>query len=179
MTASLPTTRRAAVPGAARIRNRLAGLGALAGFAIGGAAPAAGGPVPAPPVVSDAWVRGTVEGQTGSGAYLRLTSPEDAHLVGASSPVADKVEIHEMRMIDERMTMRRIDDLPLPANRTVSLEHDYHVMLIGLHRQLKAGEQVALSLHWIDRRGARRKLDIQAPVRPLGWSGPDALKRHE
>jgi periplasmic copper chaperone A len=117
--------------------------------------------------VADAWVRGTVEGQTGSGAYMRLTSREDARLVGASSPVADRVEIHEMRMVNDMMTMRQIQSLPLPANTLVALDHDYHVMLIGLRQQLKTGQSVVLTLHLIDAAGAPHDLDVVAPVRPL------------
>jgi hypothetical protein len=120
--------------------------------------------------VSDAWVRGTVEGQTGSGAYLRLTSREDARLVGASSSVASKVEIHEMRMVDNRMTMRAIESLPLPAHRTVALDHGFHIMLIGLRETLATGRTVTITLHLVDAKGAPFDIDVLAPVRPLNAS---------
>lgn len=125
-------------------------------------------------VVRDAWVRGTVEGQTGSGAYMRLRSRENAQLVGASSPSADKVEIHEMRMVKDVMTMRRVPSLPLPANTTVALEHDYHVMLIGLRHQLLVGQNVTITLRLLDAKGATHAIDVVAPVRPLNTaaSGP-------
>src|SRR5258708_6838308 len=48
--------------------------------------------------VSDAWVRGTVPGQMGTGAFMRLTSSADTTLVGVASPAAKVVEIHEMKM---------------------------------------------------------------------------------
>ena len=38
--------------------------------------------------VKDAWVRTAVPGQSGTGAFMTLTSKEGARLVGASSPVA-------------------------------------------------------------------------------------------
>ena len=40
--------------------------------------------------VKDAWVRGTVPGQDTTGAFMTVTSSEDAKLVEASSPVAKK-----------------------------------------------------------------------------------------
>jgi copper(I)-binding protein len=122
----------------------------------------------APPVsVRDAWIRGTVEGQTGSGAYLEITSREDAQLVGASAPFTDRVEVHEMREVDGRMTMRRIERLALPANTPVALDHDYHLMLIGLHQQLRVGQTLTLTLEILDAHGVRHAVTVPAPVRPL------------
>ncbi len=117
--------------------------------------------------VEGAWVRGTVEGQTGTGAYLRLTSPENARLVGAQTRDADRVEIHEMRSEGGRMTMRALTGVDLPAHATVALEHSRHLMLIGLHGTLHAGQSVVLTLHFVDARGAPFDLDVTAPVRAL------------
>jgi copper(I)-binding protein len=121
-------------------------------------------------IVGEPWVRGTVEGQTGSGAYMRLTSREDLRIVGASSPAANKVEIHEMRMVDNRMTMRAVPSLALPANATVALEHGYHIMLIGLSQRLEVGQTVKITLHLIDAKGMPFDFDVLAPVRALNAS---------
>jgi len=129
--------------------------------------------LPAPLVTTeDAWVRGTVEGQTGSGAYMRLTAREDAQLVGASSPVAEHVEIHEMRTVNDMMTMRRIDRLALPAHTPVALDHDYHVMFIGLKHQLLPQQKVPITLHVLDAGGHRHEVRIEAPVRALNTPPP-------
>jgi copper(I)-binding protein len=148
----------------------LAALAAALACGLGqaGGAPAAQPPERAPLVtVEDPWVRGTVEGQTGSGAYMRLTSREDAQLVGASSPVAERVEIHEMHTVKDMMTMRRIERLALPAHTPVALDHDYHVMFIGLKHQLVVGESVPMTLHLLDARGRPESVQLRAPVRPL------------
>ena len=118
--------------------------------------------------VSRAWVRGTVEGQTGSGAYMRLTSSADARLVGASSPAAERVEIHEMRRVGDRMTMRAVQSLPLPAHETVALERGYHVMLIGLRQTLHPGASVTIRLHLLDAGDRPFDVELSAPVRALG-----------
>jgi len=125
---------------------------------------------PALVAVEDPWVRGTVEGQTGSGAYMRLTSSEDAQLVGATSPVAEHVEIHEMRTVNDMMTMRRVERLALPAHVSVALDHDYHVMFIGLHHQLLVGQVVPITLQVLDARGRRHAVAVRAPVRALNSS---------
>jgi copper(I)-binding protein len=144
--------------------------GMLLRIALGGALLLAGPGQAAGPAlvaVEDPWVRGTVEGQTGSGAYMRLTSNEDAQLVGASSPVAEHVEIHEMRTVNDMMTMRRVERLALPAHTSVALDHDYHVMFIGLKHQLLAGQTVPITLEVLDAKGRRHALQVQAPVRAL------------
>jgi copper(I)-binding protein len=132
--------------------------------------------------VDDPWVRATVEGQTGSGAYMRLTSSEDAQLVGASSPVAEHVEIHEMHTVNDMMTMRRVERLALPAHASVALDHDYHVMFIGLKHQLLTGQQVPITLRVLDAKGKPRTVQILAPVRALNTAihpaGPAAPGGH-
>ena len=54
-------------------------------------------------------MRGTVPGQKATGAYMQLRSADGATLVGAESPVAGIVEIHEMRMEGNTMRMRAVE----------------------------------------------------------------------
>ncbi|MEK9803671.1 MAG: copper chaperone PCu(A)C, partial [Curvibacter sp.] len=65
--------------------------------------------------VKDAWARSTVPGQKASGAFMKLTAPDSMRLVGAASPVAGVVEVHEMKMQGDVMRMRAIAALELPA----------------------------------------------------------------
>lgn len=119
-------------------------------------------------VVGEPWVRATVPQQTGTGAFMTLTSETDTKLVAADSPVAEHVEVHEMTMEDNVMKMRQIPGLALPAGQTVELKPGgYHIMLINLHTQVKEGEQVPLTLTFEGADGQRSTLDLQVPVRPL------------
>jgi len=118
----------------------------------------------------DAWVRATVPGQKSSGAFMQLTSTTDVTLVGARSPAAGIVEIHEMAM-DENMTMkmRAVKGIELPAGKAVALQPGgYHVMLLDLKETLKAGEKVRLRLVVKDRKGELDDLDVDVSVKPLG-----------
>ena len=45
-------------------------------------------PVMAQVTVKDPWVRATVSAQKATGAFMQITSAQDARLVEASSPVA-------------------------------------------------------------------------------------------
>lgn len=122
--------------------------------------------------VEEPWVRGTVAQQKATGAFMRLTAPEPMRLVGAASPVAGIVEIHEMAMDNNVMRMRAIPALALPANRTVELKPGgYHVMLMDLKQPVAAGQEVPLTLVFENAAGQRVTQSITAPVKALGTPG--------
>ncbi|MFT3664135.1 copper chaperone PCu(A)C [Piscinibacter sp.] len=143
-------------------RNILRGLAALALLAGSAAAFAQ-------TTVKDAWVRGTVEPQRATGAFMQITSAQGGKLVGVRSPLAGVAEVHEMAMEGNVMKMRAVAALELPAGRAVELKPGgYHVMLMDLKQTLKAGEAVPLTLSIEGRDGKRETLELQVPVRAAG-----------
>jgi copper(I)-binding protein len=141
--------------------------------ALGFAASAA----PAQTTVADAWVRGTVAQQKATGLFATLTSAKGGRVVGASSPVAGVVEIHEMSIQGDTMRMRALPALELPAGKPVQLKPGgYHVMLMDLKQPLKAGETVSVSLVIEGADKKRETLEIKATVRALGADGGTMMK---
>nr|WP_315593376.1 copper chaperone PCu(A)C [uncultured Cupriavidus sp.] len=122
--------------------------------------------------VSDAWVRGTVPAQTASGAFMTLHAHEAGKLVGVSSPVAT-AEIHEMKMDSNNvMRMRQVPALDLPKMQDVQLKPGgYHVMLMGLKQQLKAGDTVPITLK-IEQNGKVTEQTVTAQVRDVTAPAP-------
>lgn len=115
--------------------------------------------------VKNAWVRSAVPGQSGTGAFMALTSKDGARLVGASSPVAGVAEVHEMKMEGDIMRMRAVPVLDLPAGQTVQLQPGgYHVMLMALKQALPKGSTVPLTLTFKDAKGQESKLELKLPV---------------
>ena len=89
-----------------------------------------------------------------------------AKVVAASSPVAEMVEIHEMKMDDGVMKMRAVDALALPAGQPVALKPgSYHVMLMGLKAPIKAGDTVPLTLTVEGEDKQRTTVEIKAEAR--------------
>ena len=118
--------------------------------------------------VADPWVRGTVEGQRATGAFMKLTPTTNQKLVAAASPVAKIGEIHEMAMDGGVMKMRAIPKLDLPAGKPTELKPGgYHVMLMALQKPLTEGESVPITLTFEDAAGKRQSVEIKAPVKPL------------
>ena len=104
--------------------------------------------------VQGAWARATVEGQHMGGAFVNLTADQDATLVGASSSVSDKVELHTMKMEGEKMIMAQVPNIALPANTKVELKPgSLHIMFMGLEIKNKAGKS--------------EFLEVQAPVKAV------------
>lgn len=119
-----------------------------------------------PVKISHPWVRATVPGQSVAGAYMEITSNVPAALIAADSPVARKTEPHAMMLDAGVMKMRAVERIELPANETVSLKPGgYHLMLVDIKRELKAGDRVPLKLIVQDRNGVRSAMQIDAEVR--------------
>jgi periplasmic copper chaperone A len=116
--------------------------------------------------ITAAWARPAVPGQTGTGAFMTIVSKDGARLVGAASPVAGVVEIHEMAMDNNVMKMRAIPALDLPAGREVQLKPGgHHVMLLDLKRPLKVGDKVQIELRLETRDGKRVTQPVEVEVR--------------
>ena len=131
------------------------------------------------PKVEGAWVRSSVAGQQGTGAFMKLTvksrprrtanlaaANEPMQLVGVSTPVAGVAEVHEMKIDGNVMKMRAVGKLDLPAGRTVELKPGgYHLMLQDLKQPLPQGSTVPLTLVFRNAKGVDSKLELKVPVR--------------
>ncbi len=125
--------------------------------------------------ISEPWARTSPMVAGAGAAYMVIENKASAAdaLIGAASDVAKAVEVHEtyevasekpmestgmggmespmasggMDMGSGMMGMRKIDSLPIPAGGTVELKPGgYHIMLIDLTRELKAGEKIEITL---------------------------------
>ncbi len=172
MFASVPKRARVCATSTQRVRPWLVGL-CLAGLSVGmaWAQPPARSKAPDKVQVQDAWLRPTVVGQSATGGYMRLTASRDLQLLGFTSPVATDAQLHEMVMDGNVMQMRESGALPLPAGTTVALQPgagQRHLMLMGLKRQLKAGEQVQVVLKLKAADGTAFSQTVVVPVKAKG-----------
>ena len=118
--------------------------------------------------IKDPWVRATVPQQKATGAFMQITAAKDAKLVEAKSAAAAVVEIHEMAMENNVMKMRAIPGLALPAGKAVDLKPGgYHVMLIDLKAQIKAGDTIPVTLVVEGKDGKRETIEVKATARAL------------
>ena len=132
-------------------------------FAMGAAAPAAD-----LVTVRDPWIRATVPGQAVAGAYMEITAHAPGALIAVQSPLAGKAELHLMAMDAGVMKMRKVATIALAAQQTMHLKPGgYHIMLIDIKRELKAGERVPLKLTLRTRQGVKSIVQVEAEVRSV------------
>lgn len=123
--------------------------------------------------VSGAWVRAATAGGN-SAAYMSLANPgaSPITIVGASTNVAEAVELHETSIehaggehpTGQVMRMHHIEAIVVPARGEVTLAPGgLHVMLFGLKQALVEGDEISLILHLED--GEERALSL--PVRSV------------
>jgi periplasmic copper chaperone A len=115
--------------------------------------------------VESAWARPTVPGQQGGGGFVTLTSAAGDRLVGGSTPVAQRFELHTMAMKGDVMEMRQVEAIELPAGKPVKLEPGgLHVMFIGLKQALPLGSKVPVTLKF--EKAGEVKVEFEVMSRP-------------
>jgi len=99
--------------------------------------------------VAHAWSRPAAAGRVGV-VYLTVTdSGTPDRLTSASSPVAEKAELHQSATVNGVATMRPVDGVPVaPGAPAVLGPGGYHLMLRGLKRPLAAGQSFPLTLNF-------------------------------
>lgn len=111
------------------------------------------------------WARATVQGQDSTGAYMTLTAREPLTLLGAETPAAGIVEIHQMKMVGDVMKMSAAETLPLkPGEPLQFAPNGYHFMLMDLKTPFRVGAAIPMKLRFRDAKGAARTVDVSVPV---------------
>lgn len=117
-------------------------------------------------IVESPYVRAVPPGQTNTAAFMQLKndSAEAISLVSASSSIAENVELHNHISEDGVMKMRQVELISISASGNASLEPGgYHVMLIGLNKEIAAGDMVDLEVKFSD--GSSQQLTV--PVKKV------------
>jgi copper(I)-binding protein len=99
-------------------------------------------------------------------AYMTIknSGSHEDKLLSASSDVADAVEIHLSRMVDGVMKMEKIDYIAIPAGGEAVLQPGgYHIMLIGLIKDLQPGEEIDFSLDFENAGQVQIQAEIHNP----------------
>jgi len=106
----------------------------------------------APLRIETPWLRESPPAaKTGAGyALVRNPGSREDRLIGGTTPVADRVEVHSMTIDGGIMRMRPVaGGLAVQAGGAVLLRPgSYHLMLMGLKRPLRRGEIVEIRLRF-------------------------------
>jgi copper(I)-binding protein len=120
--------------------------------------------------VAHPWARATPGGATVGAAFLEIKTDKNTsdRLIGVSSPVAAKAEVHSSSMQNGIMKMRYLDGIDLKPGETHVLKPmGEHIMLFKLKHPLKKGDLVDLTLNFKNA-GA---ITVKAKVEAMGAMG--------
>jgi copper(I)-binding protein len=122
--------------------------------------------------VRDGWAAPTPGGVTVSAGYVTIENPTGAAdtLLAASSPRAERVEVHEMSMDGGVMRMRAVEGggLAIPAGAAITLAPGgHHLMFYGVTQPFAEGDTIPLTLTFAN----AGEIALELPVRRDGAAG--------
>jgi hypothetical protein len=139
------------------------------------------GPEPAPAAtlgsieIRRPWARPALQTPAEAGGFFTLTNAgaEPDRLVAASSPAAETVGIHAIKVVGGDINVRpRENGIALPAGVTLTFQpRGYHLLLIGLRAPLSAGGSLPVTLIF-EKAG---HIDIELAVEAPGLVGNEVL----
>jgi copper(I)-binding protein len=148
--------------------------GMLVAAALCSVAPALAGE---PVTVENAWIPLAPPGLKVHAAYMTVInrSTNDQHIVGASSPGYERIELHRSAVKDGMSSMQTLDEVTVPANGRVEFAPaGLHFMLVGPTRPQAVDDQVQIVL----RLRSGEQVGVSAVVRRRDTASPDAHRHH-
>ena len=115
--------------------------------------------------VKNDWIRASFKGSN-TACFMQIVnnSAVDDTLYKVETKIAEINEIHETYFKDDKMGMRKIEYLVIPANGTVELKpRSLHLMLINLQKDLTDGTSVDLSLFF----KSGKIIKLKSPVKEM------------
>lgn len=124
------------------------------------------------------WTRATPPSSRTGAGYLTLTNNGSApdRLLGATSPLLGRAEIHATEMDGTVMKMRHLaEGIALPVGVTVELKPGgFHMMFPELTGPIEQGKRVPVTLVF-EKAG---KVDVEMEVSAIGAREPGAAPEH-
>ena len=121
--------------------------------------------------IDQPWMRATPPGAKVAGGFMTVTNKGSTpdRLVGAASPVAERVELHVHVHESGMMKMKQVAGFDVPANGKFVLKPGGgHLMFIDIKRPIKEGETIPVTLKF-EKAG---EVKVEYPVAGLGAMGP-------
>ncbi len=114
-------------------------------------------------IVDKPYVRASIPGSNISSAYMKITNKDEktVTLLGASSNISPRVEIHQHTMVGDLMRMRKLDAVIIKANEQIILQPSgLHFMLFDVKKPLKPQQEVELTLRFSDKKTVTIKMPV-------------------
>lgn len=117
------------------------------------------------------WTRATPPGASVAGGFasVRNSGADADKLIGASSPAAERVELHVMSMQGGIMRMQQVPSFEVPAHGELTLRPGgNHLMFLGIKQPFAPGGTVPVKLRF-EKAG---EVDVELTVGAMGAMAP-------
>jgi copper(I)-binding protein len=128
-------------------------------------------------IIEAPYVRASIPGTTITSAYMSIENKNDeaVTLIGISSLLSDRIEIHQHTMSEGMMKMRKVENLVIEGQNNVILQPmGYHLMVFNVKTPLLPDGKVSITLHFKQ----QKDLVVTVPVRSLKKKS-QAKKQHQ
>lgn len=131
---------------------------------------------PTAPQAAEARVRLPAAPGLPAGGYFQLKGFDGSEmLTGASSPAAERIELHLSSEENGVSRMRKLDQVSLPATGEIDFEPGgHHLMLFGLRDGLQAGGTIPITLTF----QKAQPITVEARLEAPGGGGMDGHSGH-
>jgi copper(I)-binding protein len=121
-------------------------------------------------------MRPAAQGENGAIYFMIHNRGSNADtLTGVSSNIAEAIEIHESKMSGDVMQMQQLQSVPLERSTEIRFEPGgLHVMLVGLKKALKVGDEVQITLHFAN----FEDINVTVPVSDMPASEDHSAPDH-
>ena len=115
-----------------------------------------------------AWLRPAAAGMTEAKVYVDIVSETDLVLVGATTPVARKVELVDVPAKGEQSDAKVVASMSIPGGKTTRLAYlGSHLRLVDINKDLANGSAVPITLAFKAPDGKEVTATFDATVRGL------------
>ncbi len=114
--------------------------------------------------VVNAWLRAAPPTSDVTAAYLDIANltDQDDELIKISSDKAQIIEIHETKISGDQSTMVELKTLKIAKDQKVSFAPgSFHLMVMGLKKPLKVGEEIPLKLEFKNHASVTVKAEVR------------------
>lgn len=144
----------------------------LAAALTGAAAQATAEQAPTGVSLERPWARASIGTSRPAAAYLTIVNqrPEPVRLVGITTPLAARAEVHRTVKAGNVMRMEQVERLDVPPGGRVVFEPGgLHIMLLDLRQPLVKGGTLPMTLRF----SGGGSIDVSVPIFSPGAQGPD------
>jgi len=114
--------------------------------------------------IVDPYIRAMPPGQKVTAMFMSMDNSSSSlqDLVSVDTTASEHAELHEHKMIDGMMKMGQVEKISIDANGSAALKPGgYHIMLIGLKKDLQPGEMVDIKLTFKDGSSKTVKTEVK------------------